>query len=1004
MSDFLLTLTPNARLILEKRYLRKDAGGSVVETPEEMFRRVARNVAAVDTLYRPDVYRPWTDLSLLPGGAAHQDDTCPPEWLEKGYARFSVYDVRTLHRAYRRLNAEGRMVVPFTAVVERAAADEGLKAAEDELYGMMARLEFLFNSPTLMNAGTELQQLSACFVLPVEDSMEGIFESLKNAAIIQKTGGGVGYAFSRLRPKGDTVKSTGGEASGPVSFMRVFDAAAEAVEQGGKRRGANMGVLRVDHPSIEEFITCKLTPGEFENFNISVGLTEEFMAALREGREYALVNPRTGEEARRVSARKIFDMIVDAAWRSGEPGVLFLDRINAANPTPWLGEIEGTNPCWTGDTRVWTIYGPIKFEDMVGNTLPVLTKTDDGQLTFKPMTDIRMTRRRAQVMEVRLSNGAALRCTPDHNLFLKGGRKVQAKDLKPGDRLEACGRYKVYKGPLKTSPVFQQVIDPDIDLSVVSVRYLEGEFPVYNGVVAGTHRYYVMTGESDNEAVLSANCGETPLLPYESCNLGSVNLARMVKDAGGGRWEIDWAKLGRTVRAAVRYLDNVIDANRYPLPEIERATLLTRKVGLGVMGFADLLFYLGVPYDSDEAVNLARKIMRYISGEAREASLALAAERGPCPAFAMGPGGGGGGLARNATLTTIAPTGSISVIAGASSGIEPAFALAYTRNVAGVGKIAEVNPAFAAAVRRRFPREEAEALLEKVSETGRLSSVPGVPDDLRRVFVTAHEIAPEWHVRMQAAFQEFTDNAVSKTVNLPAFAAREDVAKVYLTAYELGCKGVTVYREGSRGEAVLSAGAAASEPGGAGEKDGAAVSWDGGRTSGAGRRQRVYPAPRPQRTVGFTEQEKTGCGKIYITVNRDPATGEMVETFITTGSSGGCAAYTEGVSRLVSLALRSGVAPEAIADQLTSVVCPNFVRRRAEDPSVRGKSCPDVIGRALLREMNARPVPAEDQSQIKSNDALNGNSEFSSCPECGAPLLFQEGCLVCRSCGFSKCG
>lgn len=1002
MPDILLTLTPNARLILEKRYLKKDADGNVVETPEEMFRRVARNVAAIDALYRPDIYRP-SDLSLLPGGATPQDDTCPQEWLEKGYAGFSAYDVRTLHRAYRRLNAEGRMAAPFTAVVERAAADEGLKAAEDELYGIMARLEFLFNSPTLMNAGTELQQLSACFVLPVEDSMEGIFESLKNAAIIQKTGGGVGYAFSRLRPKGDTVKSTGGEASGPVSFMRVFDAAAEAVEQGGKRRGANMGVLRVDHPSIEEFITCKLTPGEFENFNISVGLTEEFMHALLEGRDYALVNPHTGEEARRVSAKKIFDMIVDAAWRSGEPGVLFLDRINAANPTPWLGEIEGTNPCWIGDTRVWTIYGPIKFAEMVGNTLPVLTKTDDGQLIFKPMTNVRMTRRRAQVMEVRLSNGAALRCTPDHNLFLKGGRKVQAKDLKPGDRLEACGRYKVFKGPSKASPVIPRVIDPDIDLSVVSARYLEGEVPVYNGVVAGTHRYYVMTGDSDSVAVLSANCGETPLLPYESCNLGSVNLARMVKDAGGGKWEIDWAKLGRAVRAAVRYLDNVIDANRYPLLQIERATLLTRKVGLGVMGFADLLFYLGVPYDSDEALDLARKIMRFVSGEAREASLALAAERGPCPAFAMGPGGGGGGFARNAILTTIAPTGSISVIAGASSGVEPVFALAYTRNVAGVGKITEVNPAFVTAARRRFLREEADALLEKVSETGRLSGVPGVPDDLRRVFVTAHEIAPEWHVRMQAAFQEFTDNAVSKTVNLPASATREDVAKVYLTAYELGCKGVTVYREGSRGEAVLSAGAAAAKPGGAGENE--AVGFRDGRhgASGAGR-CRIYPAPRPHRTVGFTEQAKTGCGKIYITVNRDPATGELVETFITTGSSGGCAAYTEGVSRLVSLALRSGVAPEAVADQLTSVVCPNFLRRRASDPSLVGRSCPDVIGRVLLREIGACAGTAGDKSQIKSNSAVNGTSELSSCPECGAPLLFQEGCLVCRSCGYSKCG
>ncbi|MGB9848840.1 MAG: vitamin B12-dependent ribonucleotide reductase [Moorellaceae bacterium] len=812
-----LQLTENALRILEKRYLRRGPDGSPAETPEEMFRRVARNLAVIDALYFPECY----DAA---GGCPPQGGDPPYQWLEHGLGRLTAYDVRTLYWAYRRLDAEGHMRVPFAEVAEYAAYSEAVVASEEELFGLMIRLEFLFNSPTLMNAGTELQQLSACFVLPVEDSMVGIFETVKRAAIIHKTGGGTGFAFSRLRPKGDLVRSTGGEASGPISFMRVFDAAAEAVEQGGKRRGANMGVLRVDHPDIEEFVTCKLRPGEFENFNISVGLTEEFMRALQEGRDYALVNPRTGEEVRGVPAKKIFDMIVDAAWRSGEPGVLFFDRINATNPTPWLGEIEGTNPC-----------------------------------------------------------------------------------------------------------------------------------------------------------------GETPLLPYESCNLGSVNLACMVKVAGG-RSEVDWEKLSRTVRAAVHYLDNVIDANLYPFQEIEQATLLTRKVGLGVMGFADMLFMLGIPYDSEEAVSLAREVMAFISREARGASEGLARERGPYPAITLSKHGKVGKFLRNATLTTIAPTGSISIIADTTSGIEPAFALAYAREVVGIGRITVFNPVFEAKIRERFPRKDAERLLAEVARTGRLSGVDGMPEDLRRVFVTAHEIAPEWHVRMQAAFQESTDNAVSKTVNLPASATREDVAKIYLMAYDLHCKGVTVYREGSR-EGVLSAGEGGVQAGHPAET----------KMGTTDRHGRVYPAPRPNRTVGFTEQAKTGCGKIYITVNRDPATGELVETFITTGSSGGCAAYTEGVSRLVSLALRAGVAPEAVADQLTSVVCPNFLRRRASDPALEGRSCPDVIGRVLMREAGARP----ESQEVPDNAA--DTSGGLPCPECGSPLAFQEGCLTCR-CGYSKCG
>nr|MDO8078273.1 vitamin B12-dependent ribonucleotide reductase [Candidatus Freyarchaeota archaeon] len=561
-----LKLSLNATQVLEKRYLLKDDHGNVVETPSQMFHRVARTIASADRLYDRDAD------------------------IEKTEAVF---------------------------------------------YEVMSHLEFLPNSPTLMNAGTDIGQLSACFVLPVGDSIEEIFDALKFMALIHKSGGGTGFSFSRLRPKGDFVRSTKGVASGPVSFMRIFDTATDIIKQGGRRRGANMGILRVDHPDILEFISAKEKEGSLTNFNLSVGVTDAFMEAVEKGGDYELINPRTGKPEKKLKAATVFNLIVASAWKTGDPGMVFLDEINRHNPTPTIGQIESTNPC-----------------------------------------------------------------------------------------------------------------------------------------------------------------GEVPLLPYESCNLGSINLSRMVKNS-----DVDWDKLRRVVRVAVHFLDNVIDANRYPLPQIEKITKENRKIGLGVMGFAELLIQLNIPYDSNEAIRVAEKVMSFISAEARKKSEELALERGSFPNFDVSVWKEKGYKAmRNATLTTIAPTGSISIIAGTSSGIEPLFAISFVRNVIGT-QLLEVNHLFEKVAKERgFYSLE---LMTEIAKKGSIRDMGNIPEDVRRVFVTALDIDPEWHVRMQAAFQKHVDNAVSKTVNLPQEATIEDVSKIFWLAYKLKCKGITVFRYGSRTEQVL---------------------------------------------------------------------------------------------------------------------------------------------------------------------------------------------------------
>jgi ribonucleoside-diphosphate reductase alpha chain len=567
-------LTVNAMEVLRKRYLLKDLNEKIVETPTQMFTRIASAIAKVERKY---------------GGTR--------------------------------------------------------KETEKTFYGMMSRLEFLPNSPTLFNAGTRLGQLSACFVLPVGDSLESIFTTVKNMALIEQTGGGVGFDFSRLRPRGDIVKSTKGVASGPVSFMRVFDVSTEIIKAGGKRRGAMMAILRADHPDIIEFITSKQQTGFLSNFNISVAASDEFMKAVEENAEYPLVNPRSKEKVAELPAKNVWNLMAKSAWQSGDPGVVFIDEINKHNPTPQVGRIEATNPC-----------------------------------------------------------------------------------------------------------------------------------------------------------------GEQPLLPYESCNLGSINVSRMVEDG-----KIKWEKLGETVRHCVHFLDDVIDANRYPLKETQVLTKANRKIGLGIMGFADMLIKLGIPYNSEKALAIGEELMKFLETQSHKESVELGSERGSFPNFSGSIWKDNYGTMRNSTVTTIAPTGSISIIAGCSSGIEPMFAISFIRNVLNGTRLFETNPLFEMIAKERgFYGAE---LLEKIATTGSLQSIDGIPDDVKKLFVTALDIEPEWHVRMQAVFQKYTDNAVSKTVNLPREATIEEVRKVYELAWKLKCKGVTVFRYGSKPEQVLYIGEVKTERG-----------------------------------------------------------------------------------------------------------------------------------------------------------------------------------------------
>ena len=711
-------------------------------------------------------------------------------------------------------------------------------------YRMMTELDFLPNSPTLMNAGRPLGQLSACFVLPVADSMEDIFDAIKNAALIHKSGGGTGFSFSRLRAKGSTVNSTGGVASGPISFMKVFNAATEAVKQGGTRRGANMGILRVDHPDILEFITCKNDTKEITNFNISVGLTESFMEAVESDGSYELVDPASRRVTGRLNAREVFEAIVRSAWQTGEPGILFLDRLNKDNPCPGQGEIESTNPC-----------------------------------------------------------------------------------------------------------------------------------------------------------------GEQPLLPYEACNLGSINLVRHLRRTGTG-YALDRAKLEQTIRTAVHFLDNVIEVNQYPLPEIDAMTKKTRKIGLGVMGFADMLLYLGIPYDSDEGVAMASQVMELVQTIGHQESQRLAQVRGPFPLFAESVYRDGAPL-RNATVTTIAPTGTLSIIAGVSSGVEPVFAYAYYRNVMDNTHLIETNQILKDKLTELGLYSD--ELMRQIIEHGSLAHVEGIPEAVKRVFVCAHDVSPIWHVKMQAAFQQFTDNAVSKTVNFPNSATQEEVAEVYRLAYELGCKGTTIYRDGSRDEQVLNIGVVKAKQETA-LPDHVEKLLESGCDSTACllRSGSIKPRPRPDVTMGYTEKVKIGCGNLYITVNYDEQ--GVCEVFTNTGRAGGCPSQSEATARLMSVALRAGVDSDELIRQLKGIRCPSTIRQQG----MAVTSCPDAIAKAIEKVMQASktnqipPCPPPMGAGRKGRpapDMTPAESKLAKyCPECGAQLEHEGGCVTCRNCGYSKCG
>jgi ribonucleoside-diphosphate reductase alpha chain len=826
-----LGLSANATTVLERRYLVKDESGKAVEKPEDLYWRVARTIAAPD-------------------------------------------------RAY-------------------GASEGAVEALAEEFFRVMAERKWMPNSPTLMNAGRPLGQLSACFVLPVEDALSngegGIYDTLRAMALVHQSGGGTGFAFSRLRPKNDVVRSTMGVASGPVSFMALYDASTDVVKQGGTRRGANMGILRVDHPDILEFITCKNDTSKITNFNISVAVTDDFMRALEAGTSYDLVHPRTHQVVGQLDARDVFQKIVHGAWLTGEPGVFFVDRANAYNPVPHLGSYEATNPC-----------------------------------------------------------------------------------------------------------------------------------------------------------------GEQPLLPYDVCNLGSINVGAFFRNG-----TVDWEELRRTVHLCTHFLDNVIDANKYPLKDIDELAKKIRRVGLGIMGFADLLVRLGVPYNSEEAVQFGRRLMQFIDEESKIESERLAKQRGTFPEWKRSIWGPEKTCARdaagnrvrphrrmrNCNLTTVAPTGTISIIAGCSSGIEPLFAVAFLRNQAGV-LMPDVNEDFV-----RVAKDGgwySEELMRKIAEAGHIH-FEEVPQAVQRVFVTAHDVIPQWHIRMQAAFQEFTDSAISKTCNFSETATEDDVRQIYQLAYSLGCKGVTVYRDNSRPMQVLSTGSTARRVEETDARDHAqnegsrpATSLERELAESRGRiaelesevehsqrdlhaaeadsANRRMKRSRPDLLRGMTRRIETPLGTAYVTITEDDKA-QPFEVFISLGKAGApLMADVEAIGRLISLALRSGIPMTQIHRQLRGISSDRVI---GLGPN-KVMSVPDAIGIAIEKwmqekqgvqqdllshgqkaEATVRPIgaaPSLGGTQPQDSATFDGPDLLGACPDCGSQLEFAEGCVKCHVCGFSECG
>ncbi|HQH50406.1 MAG TPA: vitamin B12-dependent ribonucleotide reductase [Candidatus Cloacimonadota bacterium] len=743
-----------------------------------------------------------------------------------------------LEKRYFRKDDDGNTIEDWKSMIKRVASNIAGhdKQKTKKYFNLLDSGYFLPNSPTLMNAGNDLQQLSACFVLPIEDSMESIFETVKNAALIHKSGGGTGFSFSRLREANARVRSTNGVSSGPLSFLKVFNAATDAVKQGGTRRGANMAILNVDHPQILEFITCKEDTNELTNFNLSVGITETFMQAVNQDVEYNLISPKTKETKGKLRARDVFNLIVEMAHKNGEPGIVFLDRINEANPTPHIGRIESTNPC-----------------------------------------------------------------------------------------------------------------------------------------------------------------GEQPLLPNEACNLGSINLSLMIKQGA-----VDWDRLREVVRDSVDFLDDVINRSKFPLAQIDEMVKANRKIGLGVMGWADMLYQLEIPYASDEAVDLAESVMEFIDFESKLRSMELAQSQSSFPNF-KGSIYSKGTLKRspknadwntlianikrhgirNSTHTTIAPTGTISMILDTSSGIEPQFSLVFRKHVMDGEKLLYVNKWFKAKLEQAGLLDE--ELLREISESGSVAHNERIPAEIRKIFQTAHDISPEWHIRMQAAFQKYTDNAVSKTINFPNSATVEDIRTAYELSYLLGCKGVTVYRDGSRENQVLSTGSGTGKQ--AGNVD-----------------RKVAPRNRPEITHGITQRMETGCGHMYVTINTDEH--GACEVFLQMGKVGGCAsAQLEALARLCSLALRSDIKVEAIIRQLKGIRCQSPMWRKGKMIT----SCGDAVGQALEAFLAAhtngdiKAISVTAAYPNTNNPHTISGTSIALCPDCGSSIEHAEGCLICPACGWSKC-
>lgn len=761
-----------------------------------------------------------------------------------------------LEKRYFVKDKDGRLMEDEYGMFRRVSSvvgkgDDNLK---EQFFYMMQNLDFLPNSPCLMNAGAKLGQLSACFSIPVEDDMGKIFDAVKNVALIQKSGGGTGLNFSKLRQEGAYIASTGGSSSGPISFMKVFNSTTECIKQGGKRRGASIGLLRVDHPDIMKFIHCKKDNDQLNNFNLSIAITRLFMTTVEGNGMFDLIDPSTNIVVETLPAREIWDAIVENAYKNGEPGLIFIDEINEHNPTPWLGPIDGVNPC-----------------------------------------------------------------------------------------------------------------------------------------------------------------SELPLLPFESCNLGSINLSnmlRIVPGSGPQQIEVDLEKLEQTVRLGIRFLNNVIDATKYPLPEIEEMTKKNRKLGLGIMGWADMLIKMNIRYGSDESIILAKHVMKFINEIALNESVQIGKIDGCYPSgknydLILYP--------RNAARTCIAPTGTLSIIAGCSSGIEPLFAIAYERDQAGM-KMLDVNPIFKKTMELDYHIPVTDELVREIFLKGSIHDIECIPGNIKYVFVTAHDVKPADHIMMQAAFQQYVDNAVSKTINLGHNATKQDVDDTYKLAYKMKCKGVTVYRDGSRENQTLSTGASYDHSSGEPKKEVESIfdindmikSVDILLSYG----KSITPRPRPEITSGSTKKIKTGCGNLYITVNRDEC--GICEVFAEAGRLGGCPSQSEATARVVSIALRANVDINAIVGQLKGIKCP-----ATKGKNLKCKSCPDAIGQYLEMVYNENkfipitnsceempetymPMP-ETKITNPYEENLSGKTDTICCKECGGEIEHEGGCHICRNCGETRC-